>query len=67
MQEKRIPHLNIGENLFSDLSKRRVIEYGVEGKSLLRKKDHDFYGQMASRYDHFNNVLACHEMIDLVQ
>ena len=53
--------------MFSDLSKRRVIGDGVGGKSLLRKKDYDFTGRVAARYDCVNNGLARCEIIDLVQ
>ena len=59
--------LILGKYLFSDLSKRRVIGNGVVGKSLWRKKDHDFSGQVAAIYNCVNNGLARREMIELVQ
>ena len=59
--------LKLEKYLFSELSKRKVIEDGAGGKSLLRKKNYDFAGQVAAIYDRVNNVLAHHEIIDLVQ
>ena len=38
-----------------------------EGNTCCIKKDYDFYEQVASRYDRFNNGLALRKMIDLVQ
>ena len=62
-----VPFFTLDKYLFSDLSKRRVIQDGVRWKSLLHKKDYDFSGQVEARYDRVNNGLARCEMIDLVQ
>ena len=66
-RKNRSPLLYIGEIFLCDLSKRRVIGNGVVGKSLWRKKDHDFSGQVAAIYNCVNNGLTRREMIELVQ